>query len=202
MTKIIGVGMHKTGTTTLGDALRMLGFARTGWQPETASLYKRGHKAALLDMMEDFDVFEDAPWFLMYKDACDRYPDCRLILTHRRDMEAWFASLTKHIDRIAPDAYSFRSVIYGTDDLLSIKQHVLDTHARHVEDVKAFATERDIPLLEICWENGDGWKEICEFVGKPVPDQPFPHANAAPGQGPKTSFARRLKRAVSTRLPG
>ena len=23
----------------------------------------------------------------------------------------------------------------------------------------------------------DGWKPLCEFLGKPIPDQPFPHKN-------------------------
>lgn len=30
-------------------------------------------------------------------------------------------------------------------------------------------------LLE--WEVGDGWEPLCKFLGKPVPDVPFPHAN-------------------------
>jgi hypothetical protein len=33
-------------------------------------------------------------------------------------------------------------------------------------------TER---LLE--WQPGDGWDPICERLGVPVPDEPFPHAN-------------------------
>lgn len=34
-------------------------------------------------------------------------------------------------------------------------------------------------LLE--WTVEDGWEPLCEFLGKPVPDEPFPHANAAAG---------------------
>jgi hypothetical protein len=37
-------------------------------------------------------------------------------------------------------------------------------------------TER---LLE--WTVEDGWEPLCEFLGKPVPDEPFPHVNAAAG---------------------
>lgn len=186
--------MHKTGTTTLGAALRILGFVWTGWQIETASLYKRGHQDALLDMMEDFDCFEDAPWFLMYQEACIKYPDSKLILTHRSDMEIWYNSLTKHIDRIPPDAFSFRSVIYGTDDLLSIKEKVIETHKQHIIDVRKFAQEKGLPLIELCWENGDGWRELCDFVGKPVPSAAFPHANSAPSRT-KTVLKRLKSRA-------
>lgn len=34
-------------------------------------------------------------------------------------------------------------------------------------------------LLE--WSVEDGWAPLCKFLGKPVPDEPFPHVNAAAG---------------------
>lgn len=34
-------------------------------------------------------------------------------------------------------------------------------------------------LLE--WTVEDGWNPLCEFLGKPIPDEPFPHVNAAAG---------------------
>ena len=38
---------------------------------------------------------------------------------------------------------------------------------------------RDRPndLLVRCWEKGAGWKELCAFLGEPIPDAPIPHAN-------------------------
>ncbi len=35
-------------------------------------------------------------------------------------------------------------------------------------------------LLE--WQPGDGWEPICERLGVPVPDVPFPHTNATGDQ--------------------
>ena len=32
-------------------------------------------------------------------------------------------------------------------------------------------------LLEVCWENGDGWNELATFLGCELPTSPFPHAN-------------------------
>jgi hypothetical protein len=34
-------------------------------------------------------------------------------------------------------------------------------------------------LLE--WSVEDGWEPLCEFLGKPIPDERFPHVNAAAG---------------------
>ena len=35
-------------------------------------------------------------------------------------------------------------------------------------------------LLE--WTVKDGWEPLCKFLGKEVPDQPFPHTNASGGE--------------------
>jgi hypothetical protein len=32
-------------------------------------------------------------------------------------------------------------------------------------------------LLEICWEKGHGWKELCAFLGKDIPKIALPHEN-------------------------
>ena len=34
-------------------------------------------------------------------------------------------------------------------------------------------------LLE--WSIDQGWAPLCEFLAKPVPDEPFPHANSVGG---------------------
>ena len=43
-------------------------------------------------------------------------------------------------------------------------------------------------LLE--WSVQDGWEPLCQFLGKEVPDEPFPHANTAAG------FKAREKQAI------
>lgn len=40
-------------------------------------------------------------------------------------------------------------------------------------------------LLE--WTVEDGWEPLCEFLDKPVPEEPFPHANTAAGWHGKES---------------
>lgn len=45
-------------------------------------------------------------------------------------------------------------------------------------------------LLEWCVE--DGWAPLCEFLDKPIPKEPFPHANQAAGwDGMEQKFAKR-----------
>jgi hypothetical protein len=52
-------------------------------------------------------------------------------------------------------------------------------------------------LLE--WYIDDGWEPLCKFLGKPVPDTPFPHANAAAG-GWKTREEQCNKRWVEAAI--
>ena len=44
---------------------------------------------------------------------------------------------------------------------------------QHNADVRA-AVPRD-RLVE--WQPGDGWEPICDALGLPVPDEPYPHVN-------------------------
>lgn len=187
MSKIIGVGMHKTGTTSLGKALKILGYSWSGWREESASLFKRGHQGALIDMVEDFDCFEDSPWYLMYEDIWKRYPDVKLILTKRKSLDDWYDSLVKHLGRRGESKFSFLEILYGTENIADCRDHVLDRHLRHISSVREFSKKYDVPLLEVCWEDGDGWAELCEFLGKPIPQVAFPRANAAAAKGGRLS---------------
>lgn len=54
-------------------------------------------------------------------------------------------------------------------------------------------------LLEWCVE--DGWEPLCEFLGKPVPDEPFPHVNAAAGwQGQEMKLGMKYIKGAATNL--
>jgi hypothetical protein len=39
-----------------------------------------------------------------------------------------------------------------------------------------FAGQSD-RFLELDLEADDGWEALCSFLGEPIPDRPFPHAN-------------------------
>jgi len=88
--KVFGIGFHKTGTTTLRDALMMLGYRVTG--PNGT---KDPAIAAKLDeMVEDlsahFDAFQDNPWPLVYRKMDALHPGSKFVLTVR-DPDRWIA---------------------------------------------------------------------------------------------------------------
>jgi hypothetical protein len=53
----------------------------------------------------------------------------------------------------------------------------LRTYILHTERVKEYFNDRPDDLLIVDWEDGDGWDELCEFLGSEIPDREFPHAN-------------------------
>lgn len=54
-------------------------------------------------------------------------------------------------------------------------------------------------LLE--WSVEDGWAPLCTFLGKPVPDEPFPHVNVAAGwAGREKELAKRYGLAAAQNI--
>ena len=68
------------------------------------------------------------------------------------------------------------------------------TASRLREAVRAFFGSA---LIELCWERGDGWAELCRAIGEPAPDEPFPHANRGRD---KQRRKQRVLNAIARRL--
>lgn len=51
---------------------------------------------------------------------------------------------------------------------------LIDDFHRHHENVRTFFQDKPGKLLELNIIAGDGWEKLCPFLGKPIPDQPFP----------------------------
>jgi hypothetical protein len=54
------------------------------------------------------------------------------------------------------------------------KEHVIRAYNKYNQDV----IDRCPPeKLLVVFEITDGWEPLCKFLGKPVPNVPFPHVN-------------------------
>ena len=107
--KVFCIGFHKTGTTSLGDALTTLGYRVTGLagknDPEIGN--------HVLDMARrlvgEFDAFQDNPWPILYRELDAMCPGSKFILT-LRDPEPWIRSQVRHFGR---SETPMRRWIYG-----------------------------------------------------------------------------------------
>lgn len=185
--KLFGIGLNRTGTTSLGQACRILGFAHAGFNPAMMQAYESRNIPDILSFAETYESFADWPWPLVYPVLHQRFPGARFILTVRETALIWFQSLCRHADRTGPTPY--REIAYGHAMPHRYKDRHLAVYEGHNSAVREYFRNYPGTMVELCWEQGDGWVALCGFLGLPVPDAPFPHLNRS--QGP--SHARTSK---------
>ena len=94
--KIFCIGYQKTGTTTLGRSLEMLGYHHSSYDNEIYTKYYK-HKLNLPKILEytsKFESFDDQPWFKVdLIPVLDRkFPNSKFIYL-TRDEESWKNSM-------------------------------------------------------------------------------------------------------------
>lgn len=178
--KVFGIGLGKTGTSTLGTALEMLGYTdHLTCDLELTKAWKEQGIDPILKAAEGNNSFEDYPWPMVYKEVFERYPQAKFILTTRSSAQAWYQSLCKHSLRTGPT--EFRKIIYGSYMPHDFEDEMIEFYESHNRNAKEFFRNNSPEsLLELNWEKGDGWKELCEFLEKPIPREPFPITNQEP----------------------
>lgn len=189
--KVFGIGFHKTGTTSLGEALRLLGYRVTG----PNGVHRRGmdHEMAWAiarELLREYDAFQDNPWAMLYRELDREAPGSRFVLTIRPE-DAWLASVRSHFgSRSTP----MREWIYGAGfgSPIGNEDRYLERFRRHNREVLEHFADRPHDLLVMDVTRGDGWELLCPFLGRAAPPGGFPHSNSASaraGAGPW----RRLK---------
>jgi hypothetical protein len=204
MTKIVGIGLGKTGTTTLGECFRELGYSVKGFDAEAIRSLRRGEIDRILDDADKYDAFEDFPWPFLYQEIDKRYPGSKFVLTKRKNVDIWYQSLVKHADRTGPTpaklwCYGHRLPYFFT----ASHKRLYESHIRSVRDYFAGRPE---DLLEICWEEEKGWDRLTEFLGSSPVEKNIPHLNRSP-RGAAGSFiaatrAKHVLKALAYQLLG
>ncbi len=187
MCKIFNVGLPKTGTTSLNEALTVLGYRschnpidlRLATYEDAIYRYERDDWDALTNFGEHF-----------YPQLDVSYPHSKFILTIR-DRESWLKSSEKWYGQPPqnpPIDYKCHLETFGCMSFSRVRfAHVYDLHRRNVID---YFRDRPGDLLVLNCRDEDAWQKLCSFLGKTVPERPFPHRkNAA---HPRNSFCRRM----------
>ncbi len=177
--KVFCIGFHKTGTTSLAEALGTLGYRVTGpngvHDPQIADNVLR----LVEELVPRFDAFQDNPWPIVYRELDRRYPGSKFILTVR-DPEAWIASQVGYFgDRKTP----MREWIYGVGCPSGNEDIYRRRYEAHNEEVLDYFRSRAQDLLTLDIPAGDGWERLCAFLGSEVPHTPFPHRNKKDDRG-------------------
>ena len=180
-TKVVGIGLPKTGTTTLGYCFRRFGFKHHTFDMDLAYQVKRKNLAPVIEKAAKFETFEDWPWFEIYRELDQTFPNSKFILTLRKDTDTYVASLKRHHERegIRKEGFVkpyFWDEVHGVEPADWDYEKSARRYERHNREVLEYFGRRiNKDLLVVCWEHGDGWAKLGTFLNKEVPDEPFPH---------------------------
>jgi hypothetical protein len=182
--KIVGLGMGKTGTTTLKIMLERLGYKVHDGGIELVKPTVEKDLDTIFKVVDEYDAFEDEPWNMLYKEIDRQYPGSKFILTYRKTPEKWLKSLINHSTntgyRGKADCVYYHQMLYGYPYVVTHEKEFLDIYNSHIAEAKEYFKYRPEDFIEICFENGDGWDKLCKFVDKPIPqDTSIPHEKKA-----------------------
>ena len=174
--RIFCIGWHKTGTSSLGHALVRLGYSVLGCRLDMVHPLRQGDLDAVLGLAGQFDGLQDVPWAALYRQLDQAFPGSRFILTEREE-QCWLRSALRHFDSTDIPLHAW---LYGEGVMRGNEPLYLDRYRRHNQEVKKYFTDRQEDFLVLDLAGGDGWSEVCGFLGDPVPNRAFPHANKGP----------------------
>jgi hypothetical protein len=182
--KIFVLGLSKTGTTSIGDALALLGYKRLGWKDirsrHLVGTFIHGDLDAALEQTKHFDAFEDLPWPYLYREAAQMYPDAKFVLSLRSTEQKWLKSLRLHMSRGNWEPATF---FYGADTVEGNEEVVLQAYRNHTDSVRQFFQDQPDRYEELIIDDGNvNWEKLCKLARCPdgkVPTVDFPRSNTA-----------------------
>jgi hypothetical protein len=177
--KIFGIGLSKTGTTSLSSALTMLGV-------------DNGHYTNPLtrQLLSDVDFFmlggaTDTPVTVGFEKLYYQYPNAKFVLT-TRPIEDWVRSMKANYGhpKYTRVAASLKGLPYGLlGEAIQIGLYLhrdqfdqaFHDHEQRVR--RFFADKPPNRFLIFNVFEGHGWIDLCGFLGKSIPQLDFPWSN-------------------------
>jgi hypothetical protein len=202
--KVIVAGFSRTGTLSMQVALQKLGY-RTYHMFESMRNFENGHLDMWNEYMEgksemdwhrlfqEYDASTDLPACIYWREMMEAFPEARVVLTVR-DAEAWWNSwiglVRSQMDFVDTMAYlprfaaldrmviNFERVWFRIEPDQYVKENAIARFHEHNQEVKAVVPPQRLLVFDV----SEGWEPLCNFLGDPVPDEPFPHENAGTAQ--------------------
>ena len=167
--KIFGIGLSRTGTTSLTKALNDIGI----------NIIHYPSKQQLFDPTNDGAC--DIPVANYYKELDKRFPNSKFIYTIR-DKKEWLVSMEKYLARKKKwDVGSWmsqnRKMLYG--QMMFNKSIFDEKYVKHDNDIRDYFKNRpnDLLIVNIC--GGDTLEKLLTFTGISHVNgsNNFPHLN-------------------------
>ena len=201
--QVIGAGVGRTGTHSLKLALEQLGLGPAHHMEEVLKdpprLVPLWHKAAEgeHDWSQLYDGYQSAvdwPTASFWQELLAANPGAKVILSNR-SAESWYESFSETILKLLQGADQapphMRPFLAMGDAVLGKagfrkdmgRDELLTAYRRHSDKVTAEVPKDQLLIIDL----KQGWGPLCDFLGKAVPDAPFPASNT------RADFWERLK---------
>jgi hypothetical protein len=179
--KIFGIGLSRTGTYSLNNALTLLGYRAKHFPRIEEEILGGDYR---LGSTSGYDALTDTPVAPIFAQLDTAHPGSKFILTVRA-LDDWLDACARYFpwqDRHVLGSDFARVVMFQRLYVYGCRAfdrgrwaYVYETHQRNVEH---YFRTRPNDLLIMNITAGDGWNALCPFLGKPIPPRPFPHDNA------------------------
>lgn len=187
-TRIFGIGMHKTGTTSLHHAMQILGYDSGHWNNAhwAKAIWQEMTETGSSATLEKCYALSDLPIPVMYKELDSAYPGSKFILTVRPEAE-WLRSVKYHWTNANrfhhqwdndPFSHQIHTIVYG---MRRFDEAVfLERYRRHNAEVLEYFKDRSDDLLVMNINSDNNWHGLCDHLKRAVPYEPYPKAFVSP----------------------
>ncbi|KAJ5093755.1 hypothetical protein N7456_009616 [Penicillium angulare] len=203
--QVIGAGLPRTATSSLQAALEQLGFnpclhmAQVLPHPKRIQLLidaakeeDTARRQKLVHQLTDgYPAVTDMPAVFFLEDLMDLHPEAKVVLGVRSNPELWSQSIEESFRFFFSPRFFFVGLLWQTDRLwYQMNMYIIEWCQRKFGQMDVFqpamyelynqavreaAKKRGREVLEFKAE--DGWKPLCDYLGKDVPTAPFPRVN-------------------------
>lgn len=214
--QVVGAGVGRTGTLSLKTALEQL----TGrpcyhmleilTHPDHVAPWREAAEGGKVDwsgFLDSYGATSDFPACLFWPEILEANPDAVVVLSTRRDSEAWWDSASQTIfamdaSQVPPEMAEWFAMWQAVSSArftadVTDKAAAIAAYDRHNAEVRASAPADRL----VDWQARDGWKPLADALGVSVPDEPFPHLNTReefPHVDANTSMAEALEQLNET----
>jgi hypothetical protein len=200
---VIGAGFGRTGTESMKLALEALGkgpchhMKEVLVNSEQVALWRSAAQGDLPEWENAFAGYNSAvdwPTAYFWRELSEYYPDAKVLLTVR-SADSWYESMTNTIFKTlkaSTDPASIGLKLIGEGVFggrLDDRAHAIAVYEKNIADVQAAFTQERL----LTYHLGEGWEPLCQFLGEPVPNIPFPRSN------PREQFGSMMSELNKTR---
>lgn len=176
MNKIFVVGLDKTGTSSISKALRILNYSVIESDAKFIDIYEKSDINYFMNFIKQYDAGADLPWCVLYKELYKKYPNAKYILTTRENENIWVKSHFNHFlqtntkgkELISRYFRTFYKLPYPINHGEELKKIYITHNTKVREFFDGMDNFIDVNVSDV------GWNELCNFVNKDIPQQPFP----------------------------